>query len=367
MMTGTRGTFVISWSQTELDGERGAPLAELRVGAQWRWWGEAVAIGGNGPGGALILPEAEGAADLRRRAARAVRRLVAAACDRAEGFAPQRYIARGADRAEPAEDGPDHGFTATDGRRIWAVTVVDMPARGARLLMFTGDVPPAETDLWIVSRTMDEPQHTGPAGIEGAGVICFTRGTRIATPFGPVAVEDLRPGDRISTLDDGPQEVLWSGHRRMTGARLYAMPHLRPIRIRAGAMGEDRPDADLIVSPEHRMLVRGAAAMNLFNTPEVLVAAGDLIDGQMVHVDQSLKEVTYHHLLLDRHQVVWANGIETESFHPAHAALDMIAADQRAALASVLPGVAGDPHRYGAFARRNLDASEAAILRHDAA
>ena len=43
----------------------------------------------------------------------------------------------------------------------------------------------------------------------------------------------------------------------MTGARLYAMPHLRPIRFRAGALGQGRPEDDLLVSPQHRMLVQG--------------------------------------------------------------------------------------------------------------
>src|SRR5690606_22913105 len=126
-------------------------------------------------------------------------------------------------------------------------------------------------------------------------------------------IDALRPGDLIQTRDNGPREILWRGSRRMTGARLYAMPHLRPIRFRARALGQGRPEEDLWVSPQHRMLLRGAAAQALFNSAEVLVAAEDLVNGQSVAVDMAAREVTYIHLLLDRHNVIFANGMETES------------------------------------------------------
>ncbi|MFD1808336.1 Hint domain-containing protein [Gemmobacter lanyuensis] len=126
----------------------------------------------------------------------------------------------------------------------------------------------------------------------------------------------MRPGDSILTRDNGPQPILWTGHRRMTGARLYAMPHLRPIRFRAGALGSGRPEDDLLVSPQHRMLVQGPAARALFNEAEVLVAAEDLLNDRSIVVDHALREVTYVHILLERHNIVFANGMETESFHP---------------------------------------------------
>jgi len=151
----------------------------------------------------------------------------------------------------------------------------------------------------------------------------------------------------------------------MTGARLHAMPHLRPIRFRAGALGVGRPENDLLVSPQHRMLVNGPAARALFNTAEVLVAAEDLRNDHSILVDHSLREVTYIHILLDRHQIIWANGLETESFHPSNTALDTVAPDQRSGLLDLLPGLADNPHAYGDYARRNLSGSEAAILLHN--
>jgi len=114
------------------------------------------------------------------------------------------------------------------------------------------------------------------------------------------------------------------------------------------------------------MLIKGASARDLFNEPEVLVSAKDLIDGDKIAVDLQVREVTYVHLLLPQHEVIWANGVETESFHPANAALSTLSEDDRARLLEMHPVLEADPHRYGAYARRNLSTSEAAILRHAA-
>jgi hypothetical protein len=230
--------------------------------------------------------------------------------------------------------------------------------------MLLGEMPPADQDLWVVRTAIDRSQTAAGAKVAG-GVICFTPDTMIATQRGPQRIQTLQQGDRVLTRDNGAQEILWTGHRRMTGARLHAMPHLRPIRFRQNAMGLDRPDMDLLVSPQHRMLVTGATAQALFNTPEVLVAAENLINDQSITVDHTVREVTYIHLLLGQHNVIWANGLETESFHPANAALDTIEVTQRDGLLRILPDLADNPHAYGDYARRNLSASEAAILRHD--
>lgn len=349
MQAGFRGAFVISWSQTELDGVTDAPLELIAIGAAWRWTGAAQRVDGGGD--RLLLEGAEGMDDIRRRASRMVRRLTGIAL--AGQPAPR-------EAAEPAP--PAQSFVLTDGRSSWTAQLIDSPGAARRLILFAEGLPPADRDLWIVRMSLERPADGGaPQG----GVICFAPGTRIATAEGPRPIEGLRPGDRILTRDNGPQEVVWTGRRRMSGARLFAMPHLRPIRLRAGVFGQGQPDADLIVSPQHRMLVRGPAARALFSTDEVLVTAEALVNDDSITVDQSLREVTYIHVMLERHNIVWANGLETESFHPAHAALDAIDLDQRAALAAVLPGGLDRPHLYGGFARRNLSAPETAILRHD--
>jgi Hint domain len=353
MRTGFKGTFVISWSQTEVDGLQAAPLNVLNVGASWRWTGQAVRV--DAPQSLLVLEGAEGVIDVRKRAARMVRRLIGAA------IAPAHpSVLRGEDNQSDC----DQSFVVTDGRRSFLATLIPVPDTAVQLVMFLGDVPPVNSDLWVVRVSIEVPQQMGSAASPG-GVICFTPGTRIMTPDGTRRIEDLHPGSRIQTKDNGAQEVLWTGHRRMTGARLYAMPHLRPIRFRSGALGIDRPDEDLLVSPQHRMLVKGAAAQSLFHADEVLIAAEDLLNDGSICVDRVLREVTYVHVLLERHQIVWANGLETESFHPSNSALETIDPAQREGLLGILPDLAADPYAYGDFARRNLTSSEAAILRHD--
>lgn len=356
MGTGIRGTFVITWAQTETDGLKAAPLDVLSVGASWRWTGEAVRV--DGAQDVLLLDGALGAADLRKRAARMVRRLVgtavAARPDKPEGIDYNDY------------DAPEQGFIVTDGIQSYTVTLIDVQGNSAPLLMFVDKIPPANLDLWVVRMAFDRSGQAMGAKATG-GVICFTPGTVIRTADGKRLVETLAPGDFIATKDNGPQEVLWTGHRRMSGARLHAMPHLRPIRFHAGALGLGRPDADLLVSPQHRMLINRPAALALFNTPEVLVAAEDLINGRSILVDHTLREVTYIHILLAQHQVIWANGLETESFHPSNTALDMVEPGQLQRFLDVLPELQENPQAYGDYARRNLSGSEAAILRHDLA
>ena len=354
MITGSRATFVISWSQTEVDGVAAAALDVLAVGASWRWTGQPVRV--DASQSVLILDAAEGVADMRKRAARMVRRLIGAA------IAP---LDTDQDNAE-AIDVPEQGFVVTDGHASYSVTIIAVPDTGARLLMFVGDVPPADRDMWVVRTAIDRSAFAGGARVEG-GVICFTPGTRIMTPDGAKAIEGLRAGDMIQTKDNGAQPILWTGNRRMSGARLYAMPHLRPIRFRAGALGTDRPEDDLLVSPQHRMLLRGPAARALFNSTEVLVAAEDLLNDHSIMVDHTQREVTYIHLLLEAHNIIFANGMETESFHPANTALETIDPEQRAGLFALVPGLSDDPRAYGDYARRNLSGSEAAILRHDMA
>jgi len=355
MKPGYLGTYVISWAQTEIDGAVAAPVEFLSTGACWRWTGEAVQI--DGPRDVLLLTGAEGAEEVRQRAARVVRRLLGAALD---GGSAETFRSR-----TEFPDLPDQSFTVTDGINAFTVTLVEMPEARARLLMFAGRIPPRDTDLWLVESTVDlRPE---PFRLPDPGVICFTQGTLIDTPEGKRPVEALRPGDKVLTRDDGAQELLWIGSRRMSGARLYALPHLRPVRVRAGAFGLDRPAGDLIVSPQHRLLVRGPSARALFNEPEVLVQAIDLVNDTSVRIEHSLPEVSYIHLMLERHQVLWSNGIETESFHPAATEVESISPEQRDSLLRLFPCIDTDPLSYGPFARRVLSASETAILRHDLA
>lgn len=348
MKTGCCGTFVITWRQLEIGGEADAPLEFLHVGMSWRWRGEALRV--DGPRDLLVLRGAAGEAEMRARAARSIARLTGLVPAPVPVVSPE----------EMAEG--RFGFSVTDGYDLWPVQVIE-PAPGdarARLVMFPGRVPPEGVELWIVSCTRPErPAQVVP--VAGGG---FAAGTLIDTPQGPRPVEALRPGDQVLTRDAGAQPVLWVGHHRIGGARVFAEPHLRPVRIRAGAWGIGRPEGDLLVAPGHRMLIAGPAAQALFNTDEVLVAARDLIDGGAVRVAHDLGAVHYVDLVFERHQILRANGVEGESFHPAAADLDRLTPEERAALLRAMPALGAEGAAYGDPARRRLDRGEAAILRH---
>ena len=122
MIAGSRGTFVISWAQTEIDGRMAAPPDAMAVGAVWRWIGEAVRV--DGPAGTLLLEGPEGIADIRKRAARMVRRLIGVA------VAGEASAEDDPDEEEVA----DQGFIVTDGTQSWSVTILPVPDTGARLL-----------------------------------------------------------------------------------------------------------------------------------------------------------------------------------------------------------------------------------------
>lgn len=144
-------------------------------------------------------------------------------------------------------------------------------------------------------------------------VLCFGSGTLIETPAGPVAVEDLKAGDLVSTLEHGAQPLRWRGKARLTGRHLALKPHLRPIRILKGALGPNSPSNDLTLSPQHRVVVSSRIAQRVAGSPDVLVAANKLTSLPGVFVDESDTGVEYHHLLFDRHELVHAAGAITES------------------------------------------------------
>ena len=236
-------------------------------------------------------------------------------------------------------------FRVSDGTNTYDIAVVDVDlnndndvqdaGEGGYYLIFIGDIPPPDTDLTysgIVSNN-EAYSHTGLGGV----VVCFTPGVLIETASGPVAVEDLRRGDMVETVDNGLQPIRWIGKRLISEEFLGKNPHLRPIRIRAGALGESTPAADLLISPQHRVLVRSRIAQRLFGSDEVLVAAKHLLQLDGVEVADDVREVSYIHFIFDSHQVVISNGAETESLYPGAEALKALDRDALGELFSIFP------------------------------
>ncbi|MCC5969634.1 MAG: Hint domain-containing protein [Pararhodobacter sp.] len=342
-LPGFRGVYAVAWSQTELGDERALPPEFMSIGMTWSWHGRAWRL--DNATEMLWLDRPVQPADPRGRARSRLRRLALAP-------APP-HIAE--PQPDALDDLPSDSFTLTDAHRLYHARILRQPGR--LLAIFDPLMPPPGRVLWVSALNL----RPGPPRSR-AGVICFFPGTRIDTPNGPRPVEQLEPGALVSTRDNGAQPVVWREATQLTGAELYLHPHLRPIRVCSGALGGERPDADLLVSPGHRLLLRGNSAV--FGTPEVLVAAADLEDGRMIRRDFSLGAVTYVHLMFARHEIITANGLPCESFHPALAGHDVLKWHARA-IERASPGLVTDPARLGPVARRCLDTAEARILLHE--
>lgn len=157
-------------------------------------------------------------------------------------------------------------------------------------------------------------------GRQGA-VACFSAGTRILTIQGQRAVETLVPGDKVMTRDHGLQTLRWIGCRHVAADELNACEQVRPIRIAKGALGPNIPDRDLLVSPNHRVMVSGEVVEAASGLTEGLVCAKDLVGRPGVSVEQ-MEEVIYYHLMFDDHELVLSEGTWTESFLPGLSALN---------------------------------------------
>lgn len=190
-------------------------------------------------------------------------------------------------------------------------------------------------------------------------IICFTPGTRILTQHGERAVETLTPGDMVVTRDNGLQPVRWIGRSTVAGQGKAA-----PISLAASVM--DGAQRDLLVSPQHRILFAGYKAELLFGTSEVLVAAKHLVDGVDVRISEC-RAVTYLHVMLDRHEVIYAEGAATESFHAGEMGLSAISEQSREEMFEVFPELRADVSAYGDTARQSLRAHEARLLRPNTA
>jgi serralysin len=135
-------------------------------------------------------------------------------------------------------------------------------------------------------------------------IACFARGTRLRTPAGEVPVESLLAGDLVCTLAGTTRPIKWIGYRTIN---LLAHPHpplAAPVRIQQGAFGPGRPARDLLLSPDHAVLVEDGA----------LIPACLLINDCSVVRETSMRSVTYLHVELDSHDIVLAEGLTVETY-----------------------------------------------------
>ncbi|WP_281857082.1 Hint domain-containing protein [Litoreibacter halocynthiae] len=228
---------------------------------------------------------------------------------------------------------------------------ITLNPNGTIMLVNTG----GQTGLTSFSYTVaDTDGNTDSAFVTfDASPICYCDGTLIETPNGPRAVETLRSGDLVLTRDEGPQPIRWIGSRDM-----YASSRHAPIEIAAGVMENRLP---LRVSPQHRILRAGSLAQLYFGQEEVLVAARHLVDG--INVRQLASgRVSYYHLMFDRHQIITANGIASESYQPGDFSLPGLHDAAREEMFAVFPELRSNPAQYGQSARQSISGTLAHVL-----
>jgi hypothetical protein len=142
-----------------------------------------------------------------------------------------------------------------------------------------------------------DPHHPRPPEC-----VCFMPGTRILTPSGEVAVEDLKPGDLVLMTDGPAAPVRWVG--RQTVLNAFADEEALPVRVRAGAIDLNVPSRDLLVSHQHALLVDG-----------ILVQAGALINGTAILRERDTPDkFVYYHVELEQHSLILAENTPAETF-----------------------------------------------------
>jgi Ca2+-binding RTX toxin-like protein len=169
-------------------------------------------------------------------------------------------------------------------------------------------------------------------------VPCFTPGICIATPRGEVPVEALRVGDLVQTADNGLQPILWIGKRTLEQAELQANPDLRPILLQPGCLGNEKP---MLLSPQHRCITRDRALAGALGEHEMFIRAKFLAEHPQfdARVANGKRTVTYIHILTEGHQVIFSDGVATETFYPGQQALAALPKGEAKELLSLFPEI----------------------------
>ncbi|MCT4554689.1 MAG: Hint domain-containing protein [Pelagimonas sp.] len=218
--------------------------------------------------------------------------------------------------------------------------------------LFIEEEASQDTELNHINETV------GVVAFEDGLIPCFTAGTRITTQRGEMDVSALRAGDLVFTRDAGFQPIRWICNSTMSTERLLREPDLAPITVKKDAFGPGLPMQDMQVSPQHRFLLRGWQVQLQYATSEVLVPARGLLDGRRACAVAPADPVTYIHLLLDDHQILYANGTPTESLHAGQFAKSGIDPQARAELLRIFPDLRCFERNFGPMARQTLSVLE---------
>lgn len=186
---------------------------------------------------------------------------------------------------------------------------------GENVLIFAPDAVPGTT--YDFSVLEDEATRN-------YDILCFARGTQIGLDKSTRAVEDLKVRDLVENKAGELVEIRWIGKSKLSSAKLAQFPHLRPIQISAGALGENTPNRDLTVSPQHRIFLNDWRAELMFGFSSFLAPAKTLMNDNDIKLAPINEGVEYFHVMFDKHEIISANGQWTESFFPGGQALTVL-------------------------------------------
>ena len=175
---------------------------------------------------------------------------------------------------------------------------------------------------------------------DNTNVTCFSADVRVLTMAGECRVDDIKTGELVLTMDHGYRPVRWVGRRVVSQRELDANPHLHPISITKGALGNNTPCRDLIVSPQHRIYLRSVIIKRMTGQSEGLVAAKHLLGIQGVEIAYDMAEITYVHLMFDEHEVIYSEGAASESFYTGAVAMSTLDQAARREIIELFPELA---------------------------
>jgi len=217
------------------------------------------------------------------------------------------------------------------------------------------------SDSHIHSLSIDV-ESTNNTGIASINITCFGAGTVIETAHGLTLIEHLSVGDAVKCGDGQVRPIRWVSRRIVTAEEMLTHPEYRPIRIRQHALYDNVPNRDLLVSPQHRILIDDWRAELLFGADRVLVPAVHLLNDNDIIRDYTSDEFTYYHFMFDEHHTVLSNGLESESFYPGREAVQGIEGAARIELYALFPELENAPDSFGDTCCLTLKAHEAMAM-----
>lgn len=232
---------------------------------------------------------------------------------------------------QPPPTAPDRSNLAAALRQPWAPRAERRPLRAAPLTR-------RYEMAWLGPSGVETATRVAPAAAPfEEAFAAFARGTLIATETGPVAVEDLVPGQRLLTHDGAAEPLLWLGSMTLFPKAAEGAEPARLVRITADSLGLGRPMPDLVLAPHARVLLSGARLKARLGLDAAFAPARALADGLSVIEVAPVAPITVFHLMLPRQAGLRAAGMDVESFHPGPGFAELTDPQSRALFLALFP------------------------------